>query len=128
MVLGFEKAFACFLFHLPHYPSADLKFGSKFSHDNAMTDSARYFYHAQHYATGVSSSWPPSSSHSVVLPMHRGSQSPAVDLRGFQPQSPSTPPCSQIASNWGQPSGRAGYTMGRLHYGAELEELNGNVV
>lgn len=39
MVLGFEKAFACFLFHLPHSPSADLKFGAKFSHDNVMTDS-----------------------------------------------------------------------------------------
>lgn len=39
MVLSFEKAFACFLFHLPHSPSVDLKFGAKFSHDNAMTDS-----------------------------------------------------------------------------------------
>ena len=39
MVLGFEKAFACFLFRLPNSSSADLKFGAKFSHDNAMTDS-----------------------------------------------------------------------------------------
>lgn len=39
MVLGFEKAFACFLFLLPHSPSAVLKFEAKFSHDNAMTDS-----------------------------------------------------------------------------------------
>lgn len=39
MVLSFEKAFACFLFCLPHSPSVDLKLGAKFSHDNAMTDS-----------------------------------------------------------------------------------------
>lgn len=39
MVLGFEKAFACFLFRLPHSLSVDLKFSAKFSHDNAMTDS-----------------------------------------------------------------------------------------
>lgn len=39
MVLSFEKAFACFLFRLPHSPSVNLKFGAKFSHDNAITDS-----------------------------------------------------------------------------------------
>lgn len=94
MVLGFEKAFACFLFRLPHSPSADLKFGAKFSHDNAMTDSS-----------GISTMLSPTPleylhpgllalPNGVILPMHQGSQSPSAGLWGFQPQNPTTPPCS----------------------------------
>lgn len=92
MVLGFEKAFACFLFRLPHSPAADLKFGAKFSHDNATKDSL-----------GIStmlSSTPLEYLHpgllfllnGVIYPMHQASQRPSAGLRGFQPQSTTPSP------------------------------------